>query len=132
MELPRGVDRLGNPSTVLIAQPPDVRSAHHADPRNILNPVLQEIGCAQSLQLDRIANRHHAPPRDGASADAVTRRGAEDEAAGWRQTHRKRGKDDHRAARVLRANLQQEQDADHGELANRERYNDTGQIRERP
>ena len=105
------------------------RTAAQSDPRDLVDPELQEIGFAQTLQLDGVAERHHAPSLDGASADAGARRRADEQAAGRRQTKRKRRKDNHCAARIFGPDLQEEQNADHGELADRQRHRDSGQIR---
>ena len=103
-----------------------------ADPRDISMPNCRKSAALKSLQLGRIAKRHHAAALDDAAADAVARSGADDEAAERRQAQRERGENDHGAARVLRSDFQQEQDADHGELADRQCHDDAGQIRERP
>ena len=94
-------------------------------------PNRRKSGFAQSLQFGRIAKRHHAAAGEEAAAGAVARSGGDDEAAKRRQAHRERCENDHGPARVIRRVFQQEQDADHRELADRECRDDTGLILER-
>ena len=134
LKFARGFDRLRDPSAVPFAQ--SSRIAALEPPRRAIRAISSIPNCkksdspslSNSTASPSVTTRRPltAPRRTPERAAAPTK-----QAADRRQTKRKRRKNNHCAARIFRADLQQEQNADHSELADRQRHRDSGQI-ERP